>query len=718
MFKAWRASLGSASSEPAALTLAVRQAASFDPRLVSVTAGLLAAVPVVAVLGGGLAAQDPVAGVTMGAGAMLVGIVWRAGGGRPPIALMAADAVVMSASTFLGSVTGSVAWLHLMVLCGGSLLAGLLVAVGNQGAVVGTQAIIALVVFGRFSEPALPALGLAGLVLAGGCAQVLFLSLARLPTTLRTQRASTAAAYRELSELAAAQPGASTLPAAAALDDAEAVLSSPSLFGDPALMTLRSLVNEGRRIRLALSAVHALLANRRIAGMPQPGTASIPAVTNLLTLAASGLNCAAAAIEGRAAAPSTLSREVERLSAATSELRLGGRDPGSEPSIVRAVCALAGQLRAVAALAPAAGEGSGVRSRRPRRQTGSPLAQLRSDLAMIWVNASPRAPAGRHALRLAVIVPGAELIARVVPLQRSYWMVVAAASVLRPEFAATFTRGTERALGTGLGVALAGAISVGVHPAGAAMVLLVGVLGWAGYATFPASFAVGFGFITALVVFLLNVISPDTVATAEARLLDTLLGGTLGLLAYALWPTWSHTPARLALAELVDAQREYLGCSLRAVRDGRRVDERDMRPLARRARLARTSAEATIARSLAEPQTRRIDADQSQGMLGALRRLVQAAHVLRLDAEEDRERPPLPAVGPLADDLDRQLHMVSAALRSAADGSSSRALPELRADYETLERHGARDPVGLALLAELDEVVDATNSLASLAGCG
>ena len=56
---------------------------------------------------------------------------------------------------------------------------------------------------------------------------------------------------------------------------------------------------------------------------------------------------------------------------------------------------------------------------------------------------------------------------------------------------------------------------------------------------FPASFTVGFGFITAVVVFLINAISPDTLATACARLLDTLVGGTLGLLVFALWPTWS-----------------------------------------------------------------------------------------------------------------------------------------------------------------------------------
>ena len=168
--------------------MAVREAARFDRGSVSAWAGLLAAIPVVAVLGGGIAFGDPVAGVTMGAGAMLVGIAWRTGGGRPPLALMATDAALMATSTFVGCVTGSVTWLHLCVLCVWSLIAGLLVGVGRRGAVVGTQAIIAVVVFGRFSQPPLAALGLAGLVLAGGGAQVLFLGIVRWPSPLRGQR--------------------------------------------------------------------------------------------------------------------------------------------------------------------------------------------------------------------------------------------------------------------------------------------------------------------------------------------------------------------------------------------------------------------------------------------------------------------------------------------------------------------------------------------------
>jgi hypothetical protein len=321
------------------------------------------------------------------------------------------------------------------------------------------------VVFGRFSQPPPAALGLAGLVLAGGCAQVLFLGIVRWPSPLRAQRAATAAAYRALSGLAVASADVSTLPAAVALDDAGSTLSSPTLFGDPALMTLRILVNEGHRMRVQLSAIHALIS--RQLDVSALGAASGQAVGQMLELTAAGLELAARAIGGDRSAAAALPQRVAELSSEAA-----GLDPGPPTT----------------ELEP---------------------ASLRASSTQLHMS-------------------------RQLPVQRGYWLVVAAATVLRPEFAATFTRGTERALGACLGVALAGAIAVGLHPAGGVTVVIVGLLAWAGYATFPASFAVGFGCITAVVVFLLDTISPDTLATAEARLLDTLVGGTIGLLAYAL----------------------------------------------------------------------------------------------------------------------------------------------------------------------------------------
>jgi hypothetical protein len=66
-------------------------------------------------------------------------------------------------------------------------------------------------------------------------------------------------------------------------------------------------------------------------------------------------------------------------------------------------------------------------------------------------------------------------------------------------------------------------------------------------------------------------------------------------------------PARQALAELLDALRAYAAAVLDALVDGRRLGEQEIRPVALQARLARTNAEATVARSLSEPPAHRID---------------------------------------------------------------------------------------------------------------
>jgi len=695
-------------STTSSLTTAVRQAGRFDRRAVSWRGGLLAAIPVVAVLGIPIAAGDPVAGVTMGAGAMLVGIAWRVQGGRPPLGVMGADALLMALATLVGCVSGSVLWVHLIVLCAVSLVGGLLVGVGNRGGVIGNQAIIAAVVFGRFPEPAGQAAGLAGLVLAGGWAQVLFLTVIRWPAPLRAQRRETAAAYRGLSALAGAEGRSSSLPAAKLLDTAREGMSAPALFGDSALTALRSLLEEGFRIRVALSAIRAL------SDHATPHETARTAVSAFRRRTVVALDLAARVIEGDGSRAGELTAEVDRLTReldAARDHRAFVTDDPATGILERRLAALAGQLRAVGVQAPSAARSGGLRSRRPHRPIDRPLRQLRQDLWRLRADLNWESPVGRHALRLAVVVPAAELIARQLPLSRGYWMVVAAATVLRPEYGATFTRGTERALGTVLGAGLAGLIAAGVHPAGGATIALVGLLAWLAYATFPASFTVGFSFITALVVFLLNAISPDTLATAGARVLDTLVGGTLGLIVFALWPTWSEASARDSLAELLDAQRAYLADVLGAYTAGTRPPPEGIRVDSRRVRLARVNAESTVARSLSEPPARRIDPELAQGALATVLRLTQATHVLRLEAQEHEPPPPSPRLSRLAASLDALLANVEEALRWGAR-PPQRSLPDLRADYEQLVADGGA--VGADLAAELDELVDAANGLAAI----
>lgn len=691
-----------------AVALAVRQAARFDRSAVSARAGLIAAIPVVGVLAAGTVAGDTVAAVTMGAGAMLVGIAWRVGGGRPPVATMVTDSAAMALSTFAGAASGRVPWLHLTLLVMWAFAGGLIVAVGRRTAVVGNQAIIAFVVFGRFSQPIPGALGLAGLVLAGGLVQVLFSALFGAPSALRLQRSAVADAYRSLARIAS-DPGVATGVAAAALEEAERRLASPTLLGAPGTMPLTALVQEGRRMRLEFAALNLLVQQHERAHAADD---ALPrAAEHVRPCAADALTSIAAVIEG-AAPPDRPQAALQALDAAVEHLQPAAADAIGQ-GIERHAVALAGQIRAAAGLAAGAQQSRGRIVVRPSLGSTSPWQQFVADLEQVRANLSLQSPAGRHAVRLAVLVPGTALLSQHLPLQRGYWIIVAAATVLRPDFGGTFTRGVERVVGTSVGVVLAGLLAVAVHPSGWATVALVGILGWAAYSLFPASFAAGIAFLSAMIVFLLEAVSPSTLSVAADRGIDTLVGGAIGLLAYVLWPTWSSTSARQALADLVAAQRDYLGAVLGAVTDGRPPHEEELRSLARHARLAWTTAEATVEQALAEPSTRRIDVDQARRVITGLRRLVQAAHVIRLELGTRIGGSAHPALSPLAAALDRMLAIIAEALATGAPGKLE--LPALRALHRDLADGAELDPV---LVAELDEMVDAVNTVADLVGLG
>jgi len=726
-----------ADGAPAVIGQAVRQAGRIDRSAVSLRDGLVAAIPVVALLATGTAVGDRVAAVTMGAGAMLVGVAWRAGGGRPPLGTMATTTAVMGLSTFAGAATGQYAGLHFAVVAGWSFVAGLLVALGPRGGTVGLQAIIAIIVFGRFPQPLPAAAGLAGLVVAGGLVQVLSCGLVGLSPGLRPQRAALVVAYGRLASLAAS--GGPSVPVSASLDDAQSTLRSPALIGDAAALAFSNLVTEGRRIRLELVGL-GLLVDQYARAHRTFDSALHRATTRFRDSAAAVLQGIADAIDGDddsavlrlGSAAGALSGPLEAVTAAAEH------DPAPlAPRVVEHAAALAGQVRAAVGFLTGASGNSLARMplRLPAGQTYRGLLglrnrwnrlasipsgwagtsdRLRERIDQLRANASPHSVAGRHAVRLAVVVSATELLAEHLPIQRSYWMVVAAAAVLKPEFGATFTRGAERVLGTCVGAVVAGLLIVGLHPSGWGTVALVGLLAWGAYAIFPASFAAGIAFLTGMIVFLLNVVTADTLATAVARGLDTIIGGAIGLLAYAIWPTWSRVPARQALAHLVSAQRSYLAAVLDPLIGGVTMPPDAVSSVARRARLAWTNAEATVTRSLTEPMTRRIDAEQSRGLLAGLRRLVHAAHVIRLEAQRHTPRAPRPELQPLASTLDQYLAKITQAL--GPDGAQTAALPPLRALYQTLSGETAGDPADAVLMAQLDDIVDATNTVSELVG--
>jgi len=79
------------------------------------------------------------------------------------------------------------------------------------------------------------------------------------------------------------------------------------------------------------------------------------------------------------------------------------------------------------------------------------------------------------ALRVMISMGVAAVVSQASPLQRSYWVVLTVAIVLRPDFGSVFARALQRGLGTVVG-AVAGAVIIALVPYGPWLLLPVAVL--------------------------------------------------------------------------------------------------------------------------------------------------------------------------------------------------------------------------------------------------
>jgi uncharacterized membrane protein YccC len=222
----------------------------------------------------------------------------------------------------------------------------------------------------------------------------------------------------------------------------------------------------------------------------------------------------------------------------------------------------------------------------------------------------------RFALRLMVCVGVAGVVSEVLPLQRSYWVVLTVAVVLKPDFGSVFARAVQRGLGTVTGAVL-GAVIIVVVPYGPWLLIPFGLLA----ALLPYGRSRNYGlmavFLTPLVVVLIDLLAPGGWRLAEDRLVDTLIGCAIVLLiGYALWPgSWhAHLPGRFAEA-IRDVSR-YLREALTsqppdqpetsAGDAGARVPGSAPRPdrirLRRQARRALSDLRAEFERTMSEPR--------------------------------------------------------------------------------------------------------------------
>ncbi|MCF3121294.1 FUSC family protein, partial [Streptomyces arenae] len=320
-------------------------------------------------------------------------------------------------------------------------------------------------------------------------------------------------------------------------------------------------------------------------------------------------------------------------------------------------------------------------------------------------------PVARHAIRVTSVAAAGYLLGHWLPLGHGYWAPMASVMVMRPDFSQTYSRAVARFGGTLVGVALAtGLVQLadpGTGLSAALAVLCAGMM----YLLMRTGQVAAQACVAAYVVFLLGMGGQQWTQTVPERVVLTLLGGVLAMIAYALYPAWETPRLRTRLADWLAADGRYAAAVVDHYAHPAGKACPDVREALLAARDARVAWQEALGRAKHEPVRHRglsraaaADAEEALAQLGRVAMLMEA-HL------PDRDAPPVPAAARLAEALRTSTEQGAKAVRE-------RRVPRWDAVREALDAwdgEGVPDRVvrkgaGLLLetLGELSEALDTT----------
>jgi uncharacterized membrane protein YccC len=656
-------------------------------------------------MGIGIALGNPLGAVAVTTGALNVSY----SDGTDPYAhrarRMLAWAILGAFAVFTGTTTSKFHWAAILLPTLWAFIAGMCLSISARAGDLGLNTLVALIVFAaRGPTTFIGSVEAALLVLGGGLLQTLFAILLWPVHRYNPERRAIGSVYAELAKSIAAPPedllNAQLTPPSAQVQDTLAALGRDhSIEGERFLL----LFDQADRLRISgfLLARHRL----QLSGEGSMGEA----VDNLFQVASALLRAV-----GESLTAGNDSGSIERAAnqlhdALAKVLAVKTESDTALAETAAAADVFAGQLRTVARLANSSTL-DGM-ERFVLRESAQPIhLQIQGWLATLRANLNFGSATFRHALRLAVCVAVAETIGRAVSWQRSYWIPMTVAVILKPDFTTTFSRGLLRLSGTLAGLLFATAIYHALPTTALSQLLLVGCFTLLMRMYGPANYGIFSFAVSGLIVFLIAETGVPPSEVVVLRGLNTLAGGLLALLAYLLWPTWERKRISEVFAEMLDATRLYFHALMEHFDTSVEENTDTVESTRQDWRRARSNVEASVDHVSSEPK-------YSAEKLGCLTSMLASSHALvqaMMEMEAELTRTPRhdapPALKTFAHDVEFTLYYLSAALRGSV--SAAETLPKLREDHRRLvEAKQSLAPDEDIVLLETDRITTGLNTL-------
>ena len=606
--------------------------------------------------------------------------------------LMAAT-IGAALATTIGTQAGPHGGIMLAILTVWSFAAGMLAVFGPGALQVGICSILALLFAGAHPHAGRTALEIGGIILLAGTFQTIVSSAPlHLPPWLAGRRAAHPAEQQALAHALrlearfARDPGSSRGegPGNAALMEASRLLRGQP---HPDAAAIGSGVLEAcYRLQTSLLAVHRATNNHADLGHP-----ILAIQATAMQEVARTIELVANALDGHPPDATTLDRRRDALARALDSLAVACDDDATSPDeptpsprirpgpeerqrtwlarlrLLDRMRSLGSEVDTLASLTvdPRLQQRWVPNAATLRRTVGVHLAEAR---ATITANLTTDSATFRHAVRLTACIVAASVVALALHLHHGYWAPVTATIILRPQFGITMTRGIARLIGTALGLAIGTAVLV-LLPAGTSWALLaLLVFAFCFRLLAPGNNVLATTMLSAWVVALLALVDVPPETTVVDRTIATLVGGSIALGLFLLWPTWERTRTPATLARMVDSLRATSNAVLAEILDPGAHTPQEIHDLRLASRLARSNAGASAARLAEEPHVP-LRAERLASLLVAETRRLALA-ILSLEnslgdlARQDGIEPLREQVSHAVTDLDRALAWIASSLRN------------------------------------------------------
>jgi uncharacterized membrane protein YccC len=346
---------------------------------------------------------------------------------------------------------------------------------------------------------------------------------------------------------------------------------------------------------------------------------------------------------------------------------------GQSPEAVLEALDVAHRLRVLSYLAMALGGNAVVAAGgRPETELPLPAGTPREGAARVLLrigrtiraHLTPSSSVLHNALRSAIGLTLAVLVARLLQLDHAFWVVLGATSVLRTNALATGRTTLEAIVGTLAGFAIGAAFTAtaGRQPAVLWAALPV-VVFFAAYASNAIGFLVGQAAFTVMVIILFNLITPVGWRLGLVRIEDVALGAGISVVVgLLLWPRGARRELSRSVASFYRAVAAFLESSFSRVLEG--TPDQEARRERLTAVLARDRAQEALEQFLNERAAKRIDPETAALLVSSGAHAMVVGDILNVFADMGYEGAGCPRA---EEALRAQTQASLAALKGLAD---------------------------------------------------